>query len=446
MFDQLSGKFQQLFSKLGQEKKLTEDNLTDAVRSVRLALLDADVNYSVASRFVKQVKEKALGQSQIKTVSAEHQFSSIVHEELVSLMGSEEKAISFKGSPTVIMLCGLQGSGKTTACAKLAYLMQKKEHGKKVLIAACDLARPAAVLQLKQLGEQGNIAIHAEEGAKKPLKVAKEALKKARIENYDVLIVDTAGRLHIDEPLMEELSEMKQALSPDEIFFVASSTTGQDAVKTALEFDQQLDITGSILTMLDGNSRAGAAISILEVTKKPLRFEGIGEKLDDLQLFNPKSMADRILGMGDVINLVRKAKEHIDEEESEKLEKKIKKAQFTYGDYLQQMKSIKKMGPLKNLLKMMPGLPDLGDLEGSDKEFNRLEAIISSMTPSEREEHVDLIPARRHRIANGSGVKIDEVNRMVKSFKRLKQMMKKMPQSKTQMLKMMGSKEKNLWR
>jgi signal recognition particle subunit SRP54 len=345
-------------------------------------------------------------------------------------MGSEEAPLQLKGSPSVILMCGLQGSGKTTHSAKLANYLQKKEHRKKVLLAACDLQRPAAVEQLKRLAEPIKVPVFSIEGSKDPLKVAKEALDKAKAEQFDVLIVDTAGRLHIDEELMQQLRQLKEILSPAEVLFVANATTGQDAVKTAAEFDKNVSITGTILSMLDGNARAGAAISIREITQKPLKFEGIGEKIDDLQPFNPRSMADRILGMGDVINLVRKAQEHVDEEESKKLEQKLKKAAFTYEDYLRQMSMVKKMGSFKSLLKMLPGMPDLGSLDVSEKEFGKLEAMILSMTGEERQEKVELIPSRRRRIAMGSGTHVDDVNRMVKGFKRLKQFFKDMPNLK----------------
>lgn len=439
MFDSVATKFTQLFSSLSRNKKLTEDNVSDAVRQVRLALLDADVNYGVASQFVKRVKEKALGDEVLKSVTADQQFIKIVHEELIALMGSDEAALSYSGHPSVMMLCGLQGAGKTTCCAKLANHLKKQK--KKVLVAAVDLQRPAAVEQLKRICAQKEIEVFSIDGEKKPLKVAKKAHEKARKEGFDVLIVDTAGRLHIDAPLMDELKDLKKALDPQEILFVANATTGQDAVKTAQSFDESLGITGSILTMLDGSARAGAAISITEITGRPLKFEGIGEHIDDIQVFNPKSMADRILGMGDVVNLVKMAEEHIDEEESAKLEKKLRKASFTYNDYMKQMGMMKKMGSFKSLLKMVPGMSNLGDLDVSEKQFQQTEAIIQSMTPRERGEEVELLPSRRRRIAKGSGTSIDDVNRLVKGFKQLKKLCKSMPK----MQSMLKSKETMLW-
>jgi signal recognition particle subunit SRP54 len=439
-------KLRDLFSTLAGKKTLTEENLADAVRQVRLALLDADVNYGVASAFVKKVKEKATGQEVLKSLTPGQQFIKVVHDELIELMGKEEAPLSLAEYPSVILLCGLQGSGKTTSCAKLAAYLKKKEPKKKLLLAACDLQRPAAILQLQTLAAKIGVDCFALPGETKPLKVGKEALEKARKEGYDVLIVDTAGRLHLDEELMQELKEMKKWLAPQEILFVASASTGQDAVRTAQEFDQTLAITGSILTMLDGSSRAGAALSIAQVTQKPLKFEGIGEQIDDLQLFNPRSMADRILGMGDVINLARRAEEVIDKEESAKLEKKLRKASFTYEDYLRQMGMLKKMGPLKSLLKMLPGIPNLDEAELPEGEFGKIEALILSMTPDEREEKVELTPSRRRRIANGSGTTIDVVNRMVKDFKRLKLLCRAMPKNLKNLkdLDLKGM-EKQLW-
>lgn len=434
MFGALTEKLQELCASLKGKKTLTEDNIADAVKQVRLALLDADVNYSVASQFVKRMKEKALGDEILKSVSPAQQFIKMIHDELVLLMGSEESILELKGSPSVILLCGLQGSGKTTQCAKLSYFLSKKYPHKKVLLAACDLQRAAAVEQLKKLAESMQVPVYVgTEGAADPVIVAKQALEKAKREAFDVLIVDTAGRLHIDEALMEQLRQIKKVVNPDEVLFVASAATGQDAVKTAVEFDRSVGISGVILTMLDGSARAGCAISIREVTGKPLKFEGVGEKVGDLQPFNPRSMADRILGMGDVINLVRKAQEHIDAKESEELEKKVLKATFTYEDYLKQMSMFKKMGPLKGLLKMLPGMSGLADMDIDEKELGQIEAIICSMTIAERREQVELLPARRRRIAQGSGTSMDAVNRLVKGFKQIKALCKHMPNLKNQM-------------
>ncbi|HEY4255233.1 MAG TPA: signal recognition particle protein [Chlamydiales bacterium] len=436
MFSNLTQKLQQLFSGLSKQKTLTEENVSDAVRQVRLALLDADVNFSVASDFIKRVKEQSLGEKVLKAVNPGQQFTQLIHEELVTLMGTEETPLDLNGKISTIMLCGLQGSGKTTTTAKLAVYIRKTAPHKKILMAACDLQRPAAVEQLKKLGSDQQVDVFFLPGEKDPLKVALEAREKAAREGYDVLLIDTAGRLHLDDELMEQLTKLKNLLLPREILFVANAATGQDAVKVAAAFNEKVQITGTILTMLDSNARAGAAISIQAITKKPLKFEGIGEKVGDLQLFNPKSMADRILGMGDVINLVKKAKEAFSEQESEELEKKLKKASFTYKDYLKQMGMVRKMGSFKSILKMLPGLGGLGEIDFSDQEFNRLEAIILSMTPEEREERVELEHSRRRRIALGSGVPVDDVNRMVKGFKKVKQLFKNMPGMASKMAKM----------
>ncbi|MCX6986685.1 MAG: signal recognition particle protein [Chlamydiae bacterium] len=445
MLGTLTQKFQSLFTSLSGKKVLTEDNIADAVRQVRLALLDADVNYGVVSAFVKRVKEKATGDLVTKSVTPDQQFIKVVHEELVALMGTGESGLILRGSPSVILLCGLQGSGKTTHCAKLAAFLKGQDKNRKILLAACDLQRPAAVEQLKLLGRQVDVPVFSIEGEQNPVRVAELALEKARSENYHILIVDTAGRLHLDEELMDQLDQIKQKVSPSEILFVANANTGQDAVKTAQEFDRRIAITGTILTMLDGTSRAGAAISITEITQKPLKFEGVGEKVTDLQVFNPHSMADRILGMGDVINLVKKAQEHFSEQESRELEKKLKKATFTYDDYLKQMSMLRKMGSFKSLLKMIPGMPSIDEMNIDEKELTKIEAMILSMTASEREERVELVPSRRRRIAEGSGVKIDDVNKMVKSFKRIKQFFKDMPSLKKQFMNGAGKKENFLW-
>lgn len=442
MLGLLTEKMQNLVSKFGGKKTLTEDNISEGVTEVRLALLEADVNYSVVKNFVKKVKEKAVGDDVVKSVTPGQQFIKVVHDELVALMGGSEAVLSFPKRPAVLMLCGLQGSGKTTHCAKLAKYLKKNGEFKNPLIAACDLQRPAAVKQLQTLGEQIQVPVFVVEGEQDPVKVAKQAIAKAKADQHDLLIVDTAGRLHIDEDLMAQLKTIKDVVQPDEILFVANATTGQDAVTVASEFNKQIDITGSILTMLDGNTRGGAAISIREVTGKPLKFEGIGEKLDDLQLFNPHSMADRILGMGDTINLVKKAQEHFNEDQAKDIEKKLRDASFTYTDYLSQIQFFKKMGPLKGLLSMLPGGNKLQELDIDDKQIFRVEAIIQSMTRVEREERCELVPSRRNRIAKGSGVHVDEVNRLIKSFKQAKQFFKNM-QNMKQMQKMMGG---SLWR
>lgn len=443
MFEFLTEKMHGLVSKLAGKKKITEENVAEAMSDVRMALLEADVNYGVVKTLLKRIKEKALGDEVLKSVTPGQQFIKIVHEELVALMGGQEQALDVnQEKPSIIMVCGLQGSGKTTACAKLAKYLKKKEGTKKILLAACDLQRPAAILQLKTLAQPLDIPVFTVDGEKDPVKVAKLAYELAKKDAFDLLIVDTAGRLHIDEELMQQLTQIKDKLQPQEVLFVANAALGQDAVNTAAAFNAQVAITGSVLTMLDGNTRGGAAISIREVTGKPLKFEGIGEKLDDIQAFNPASMADRILGMGDTINLVRKAQEHINEDDAKQLEKKLREASFSYKDYLKQLQTFKRMGPLKNLLGMLPGASQLKNLDFDEKEFYKTEAIIQSMTPKEREEECELIPSRRQRIAKGSGVKLEDVNKLVKSFKQVKQLFKNMPNMK-QMQKMMGG---SLWR
>ncbi|MCH9612464.1 MAG: Signal recognition particle protein [Chlamydiia bacterium] len=438
MFGALTEKFQGLFSSLGKERSLTEKNISDAVRAVRLALLDADVNYKLATTFVKRVKEKALGEKVLGSISPQDQFTSIIHEELIDLMGTEEAPLTLKSGLNVVMLVGLQGAGKTTQTAKLAYLLKKKEFGKRPLVVACDLQRPAAIDQLEALASQNEIGFFGDRSENNPAKVASRGVEYARANGYDVVLLDTAGRLAIDEVLMKQLSDIQKAVSVDAVIFVASCAMGQDAVNTACEFDKQVGITGSILTMLDGSARAGAALSICHVTGKPLMYEGVGEKISDLQVFNPQSMADRILGMGDVINLVKKAQEHMDEEENKALEKKFLKAQFTYDDFLSQMGKLQKMGPLKGLLKMMPGADQIPDLEESTRDFQSMKAMIQSMTPKERGCLVEMEPSRRRRIAMGSGCDIHEVHKLVKNFKQLRKMAKELPKFKKKMKKLEG--------
>jgi len=443
MLGALTEKMQSLLSKVVGKKKLTEENISEAVSEVRLALLEADVNYGVAKTLIKRIKEKALGDELVKSVTPGQQFIKIVHDELMALMGGDEAGLDMKsGQPPVFMVCGLQGSGKTTLCAKLAKYLKKKGESTNPLLAACDLQRPAAVQQLQTLGSQIGVTVFALQGETDPVKVAKAALAQAKKNGHDLLIVDTAGRLHIDDLLMQQLEHVKGVLNPSEILFVANATTGQDAVNTAAEFHKRMEITGSVLTMLDGNTRGGAAISIREVTGKPLKFEGVGERVDDIQVFNPASMADRILGMGDTINLVRKAQEHIDEDEAKQLEKKIRTATFTYEDYLNQIQMVKKMGSFKSLLGMLPGMGSMKTMDFDENELFKVEAIIQSMTPAERMEKCELVVPRRKRIAKGSGVQMDDVNKLVKSFKQAKQFFKNMPNMKN-LEKMMGG---SLWR
>jgi signal recognition particle subunit SRP54 len=440
MFFGLTDKFQKLFSSFAKEKKLTEDNLNNVTQEVRKALLEADVHYDVASSFVEKVKNKVLGDKVLTSIKPKEQFIKIIYDELIELMGSKEKELDLVHRPAPVMLCGLQGSGKTTHAAKLAYYLKKK--GKKVLLVACDLQRPAAVDQLRKLGQEIEVEVFSMNAPVK--EVAKKAYDKALLEKFDVLIVDTAGRLAIDEVLMNELMELKRSLEFSEILFVVSSTIGQDAAKTAKAFDEKLNITGTILTMLDSDARAGAALSIFHITQKPILFEGVGEKIGDLQPFNPESMADRILGMGDVINLVRKAEEHFDQTKTEEIAKKIQKSSFYFSDYLEQMKTFKKMGSMASLMKMVPGVAQMmPNIEMPEKELSKVEAIILSMTKEERETDLDIIHTRRVRIAKGSGTTVDEVNRLIKSFKQMKQLIKNMPKKgfMPNIMQMMGGKD-----
>ncbi len=441
MFGQLTNKLQNLFP-FFRSGELSEKNIEKASKDIKLALLSADVNYEVAKLLVERVKSKALGVKVLKGLKPEDQFAKIIYDELVLVMGEKEAALELKKTGlSIILLCGLQGSGKTTTAAKLAYFFKKQ--GKKVILAACDLQRPAAVEQLQKLSSSINVPVVGPEVSSHVLKVAEKAKEAAEKDKADVLIVDTAGRLHIDDKLMQELLLLKEKLDPQEVLFVASAALGQDSVKTAQKFHEQIGMSGSILTMLDGSARAGAAISINEVTKKPLKFEGVGEKLTDLQIFNPQSMADRILGMGDVINLAKKAEEYIKDDEKAEIEKKIRKADLSYEDYLKQMNMIRKMGPLTSLMKMMPGFSQLKNLEGSEKELKKVESMILSMTSEERTGQDELIYSRRKRIALGSGRTVDDVNRLVKNFKKIKKLLKNMPKGQHNMQQFLGG---NIWR
>ncbi len=442
MFSALSDTFRTVFNKLAGQKKLTEDNISEGLNEVRMALLEADVQYGVAKTFIMRVKEKAVGEKIIDSVSASQQFVKIVHDELVALMGGSEEELKLTEKPACILLCGLQGSGKTTHTVKLANFLKKKGRFKNPCVVACDLQRPAAIEQLKTLAASCGIACYSQSGIMDPVQVAKNALTHASQAGYDLMLFDTAGRLHIDEPLMNELAKMKALISPEEVLLVVNAATGQDAIKTASSFHERLTLTGTILSMLDGTSRGGAAISIREVTGMPIKFEGIGEKIDDIQVFNPTSMADRILGMGDTINLVRKAEEHFDKKDAEEMEKKLRTASFTYEDYLKQMQTVKKMGSFKGLLSMLPGMAKLKELDIDDSEITKIEAIILSMTPDERREDCELHMGRRRRIARGCGRSLDDVNRLVKMFKQAKDFFKNKPNMK-QLEKMLGG---NVWR
>ena len=424
MFENLSERLERSFKILKGEGKITEVNVAETLKDVRKALLDADVNYKVAKSFTDTVKEKALGQDVLTSVRPSQLMVKIVHDELASLMGGEAVELELKGRPSVILMSGLQGSGKTTMSGKLALMLKNKKH-RRPLLAACDVYRPAAIDQLSVLGEQIEVPVYKEEGNKNPIEIAQNAIKEAKAKNYDVVIVDTAGRLAVDEQMMQEIAAIKEAVNPDQILFVVDSMTGQDAVNTAKEFNDRLDFDGVVLTKLDGDTRGGAALSIRTVVSKPIMFVGTGEKLEALDVFHPARMADRILGMGDIVSLVERAQEQFDEEEAKKLTKKLARNQFDFNDFLTQIAQIKKMGNIKDLMGMIPGVgKQIKDLDIDDNAFKSVEAIIYSMTPYER-SHPDAINgSRRQRIAKGSGTNIQEVNRLLKQFEQTRKMMK----------------------
>ena len=424
MFENLSERLERSFKILKGEGKITEVNVAETLKDVRKALLDADVNYKVAKTFTDTVKEKALGQDVLTSVRPSQLMVKIVHDELTALMGGDAVELELKGRPSVILMSGLQGSGKTTMSGKLALMLKNKKH-RRPLLAACDVYRPAAIDQLTVLGEQIEVPVYKEEGNKNPIEIAQNAIKEAKAKNYDVVIVDTAGRLAVDEQMMQEIAAIKEAVTPDQILFVVDAMTGQDAVNTAKEFNDRLDFNGVVLTKLDGDTRGGAALSIRTVVSKPIMFVGTGEKLEALDVFHPSRMADRILGMGDIVSLVEKAQEQFDEEEAKKLTKKLARNQFDFNDFLTQIAQIKKMGNIKDLMGMIPGVgKQIKDLDIDDNAFKSVEAIIYSMTPYER-SHPDAINgSRRQRIAKGSGTNIQEVNRLLKQFEQTRKMMK----------------------
>ena len=430
MFENLSDKLERSFKLLKGQGKITEINIAETLKEVRRALLDADVNFKIAKQFTDTVKEKALGQDVLTAVKPGQMMVKIVHDELTELMGSTATDINLKGSPSVILMSGLQGSGKTTFSGKLAkYLKEKK--GKSPILVACDVYRPAAIEQLKVLGQQLNIPVYSEDGNKNPVAIAKEAIRFAKQRGHDLVIVDTAGRLAVDEEMMNEISAIKKGIDPNEILFVVDSMTGQDAVNTAKEFNDRLDFDGVVLTKLDGDTRGGAALSIRAVVNKPIKFVGTGEKMEALDVFHPKRMADRILGMGDIVSLVEKAQEQFDEQEAIRLQKKLAKDQFNFNDFLAQINQVKKMGNLKDLAGMIPGMGKaLKDVEIDDNAFVHVEAIIYSMTPAEREDPSLMNGTRRKRIADGSGTSIQEVNRLLKQFTETRKMMKMVAQGK----------------
>ena len=439
MFENLSERLERSFKILKGQGRITEINVAETLKDVRRALLDADVNYNVARDFTDQVKEKALGQDVLTAVNPGQMMVKIVHDELATLMGSEAVPVNLKGSPAIILMSGLQGSGKTTFSGKLANMLKKQEQ-RKPLLVACDVYRPAAIQQLHVLGEQIGVPVYSEPESKDPVQIARNAIAHAQQEGLDTVIIDTAGRLAVDEEMMNEISSIKEAIRPDETLFVVDSMTGQDAVNTAAEFDKRLDFDGVILTKLDGDSRGGAALSIRSVVNKPIKFVGTGEKMEALQVFHPSRMADRILGMGDIVSLVERAQQQYDEEEAKRLEAKIAKNQFDFDDFLAQIAQIKKMGNLKDLVSMIPGVGKMvKDLDISNDAFKGIEAIIYSMTPEERAKPSILDGSRRKRIADGSGTSVAEVNRLIQQFDQVSKVMRKMqgggfgrPQTKKQ--------------
>ena len=430
MFDNLSERLERSFKILKGEGRITEINIAETVKDIRKALLEADVNYKTAKQFTDEVKAKALGQNVMTAVRPGQLMVKITHDELAALMGGEATDINLKGSPAVILMSGLQGSGKTTFASKLANYLQTKK-GKRVMLVACDVYRPAAIEQLRVLGEQINAKVYTGEGESNPVKKAENAIAEARVYGYDVVIVDTAGRLAVDEQMMQEIAAIKTAIKPSETLFVVDAMTGQDAVNTAKEFNDRLDFDGVVLTKLDGDARGGAALSIRSVVNKPIKFIGTGEKMDALDVFHPARMADRILGMGDVVSLVERAQEQYNEEEARRISKKIAKNQFDFNDFLSQLEQIKKMGSMKDLMGMIPGMDKaLKGVEINDDAFKPVEAIIGSMTPAERANPSLLNGSRKERIARGSGTSIVEVNRFLKQFDQTSKMMRKVQQMK----------------
>ncbi len=425
-FESLADKLQGTFKKLRGKGKVSQSDLKEAMREVKLALLEADVNFKVVKSFVNSVSQRAAGAEVMESLTPGQQVIKIVNEELVSLMGTEEKIKISSKPPTVIMMSGLQGAGKTTTAAKLGGLLKKQ--GKRPLLCACDVYRPAAVKQLQVVGSQLDLPVFAIEGSKNPVDISKQALEHAKLHSNDILIIDTAGRLHIDEELMQELKDIKAAVEPTEILLVVDAMTGQDAVNVAESFNAELEIDGVVLTKLDGDTRGGAAISVRAVTGKPIKFCGMGEKLSDLEVFHPERMASRILGMGDVLSLIEKAEQAIDEKKAMELEKKMRSNTFTYTDFLDQMEQMKKMGPMEQLLGMIPGVDQkaLKNVQIDEKKMLHTEAIIKSMTIRERENRDKLIPKRRERIAKGSGTTVAEVNALIKQFEQMQKMMKMM--------------------
>ena len=445
MFENLSERLERSFKILKGEGKITEINVAETLKDVRKALLEADVNYKVAKTFTDTVKQKALGQNVLTAVKPGQMMVKIVHDELAELMGGQAIELNLTGRPTVILMAGLNGAGKTTMAGKLALRLKTQNH-KKPLLAACDTFRPAAMEQLRVLADQVDVPCYLEEGATDPIAVAQHAIQEAKSKSYDVVIVDTAGRQSIDEELMQQIEQIKAAVNPNETLLVVDAMTGQDAVNTAKTFNERLEIDGVILTKLDGDTRGGAALSIRTVVTKPIKFVGTGEKMEALDVFHPDRMADRILGMGDIVSFVERAQQQFDEEEAKRLEKKIAKNKFDYNDFLGQIGQIKKMGNIKDLASMIPGVGKaLKDVDIDDNAFKSVEAMIGSMTPYEREHPECINMSRKQRIAKGSGVSLDEINRITKQFEQMRKMMRqmtspKMAQAMAQMQRMKGGK------
>jgi signal recognition particle subunit SRP54 len=439
MFDSLTDKLQDAFRNLRGLGKISESNVSESLREVRMALLDADVNFKVVKEFIERVKEKSLGQEVIQSVHPGQQIIKIIHDELVSLLGSDNAGLELKGSPACFLMVGLHGSGKTTTSGKLARFLQK--NGQQPLLVAADVYRPAAMDQLATLGEKLQLPVFVKRGETDVLQIAREALDYARAHQRNVVIFDTAGRLQIDEPLVQELVRLRDLVKPDEILLVLDAATGQEAVNVATHFDQALTITGSVLTKLDGDARGGAALSLKHVTGKPIKFAGVGEKLEDFEPFHPERMASRILGMGDVVSLVERAAEAVDEEDARKLEEKMRKGQFTLEDFLDQLRQMKKLGPLDQLVGMLPGGSQMmqgADMSKSETEMRRMEGMICAMTPQERRNPVILNASRRKRIAKGSGVSVAQLNTLLNRFNEMQAMMKKMGKFQKMMARMGG--------
>ena len=423
MLEQLSHNLENVFKKLRGHGKLSEDNISEAMREVRRALLEADVNYKVVRTFINSVKEKALGSEVLRSITPGQQIVKIIHEELIALLGGSTAELELSGNPAIILLVGLQGSGKTTTAAKLARSLRKT--GRQALLVACDVYRPAAITQLQVLGKQLDIPVYAEEGNQDVVQIARSAIRESARYAANVVIVDTAGRLHVDTDMMDEVRQLQQALKPAETLFVADAMTGQDAVNAAGTFAETVDLTGVILTKLDGDARGGAALSVREVTGKPIKYVGVGEHLDKLEIFHPDRMAGRILGMGDIVSLVEKAQQDINVEDAAKLEEKMLKSTFDLEDFKQQLKQLRSMGPLGDLMGMIPGMKGIKNADIDEKRLTRIEAIINSMTLVERRRPQILNGSRRKRIAGGSGTKVQDVNQLIKQFQSMRKMMKK---------------------